>query len=277
MDPDQESDEDASDYSDHEFMDMEIMTNFEGRAPEDSDAPGIKLLLQQLFQKTNVNVADLTDLILSQNYVGCVFKQICDDEDDDDDDDAMDDDSDDLVLGLTTAINLTDKKGRECIKQLITLVTSRCQKVVPAVAGKVTEMLHSEDEPVGFLVNERYLNIVPKIATSSFPALKQDLERACRKKMNFAFKHFLMLCKTYRCKQVSGAGDSTLYYKNAEEELIAEVADIQATWSVADQQEGSDAGGPQDEEDMERTCTMMLFSADKLDAIISRFQAVLAT
>lgn len=55
-------------------MFQEIQVEFEGRSPIDSDFHGIKQLLQQLLLKAHVNISELTDLIISQNYVGSVVK-----------------------------------------------------------------------------------------------------------------------------------------------------------------------------------------------------------
>ena len=56
------------------FSLKEIQVEFEGRIPVDSDFHGIKQLLQQLFLKAHINLSDLTDLIIRQNYVGSVVK-----------------------------------------------------------------------------------------------------------------------------------------------------------------------------------------------------------
>ena len=48
---------------------------------------------------------------------------------------------------------------------------------------------------------------------------RQDMEKACRKKMNYKFTQFLMLCKTYR----TAKDPQVNIYSNGEEELIAEV------------------------------------------------------
>lgn len=83
---------------------MQIEVEFEGRRPEDQDFDGIKLFLRQLLLKNHVDLGGLTDLIISQNYIGSVVKQ-ADDEpsSDDEDDDRMD------LFGITTMINLTKR------------------------------------------------------------------------------------------------------------------------------------------------------------------------
>lgn len=81
--------------------------DFEGRNPQDPDYHGIKILLQQLFLKAHIDLGGLTDLIISQNYVGSVVKQSDNEEesDDDEDDDVND------VFGITTVINVSDRQA----------------------------------------------------------------------------------------------------------------------------------------------------------------------
>jgi len=86
---------------------MELQLDFEGRNPQDPDYHGIKTLLQQLFLKAHIDLGGLTDLIISQNYVGSVVKQSDEmDESDDDDNDVND------VFGITTVINVSDRQVR---------------------------------------------------------------------------------------------------------------------------------------------------------------------
>lgn len=89
---------------------MEIQVDFEGRNPQDPDYHGIKTLLQQLFLKAHLDLGSLTDLIITQNYVGSVVKQSQDDEpgseDDEEDGDAND------IFGITTVINVSDRQVR---------------------------------------------------------------------------------------------------------------------------------------------------------------------
>lgn len=83
-----------------------IQIEFEGRNPIDSDFHGIKQLLNQLFLKAHLNLSELTDVIISQSYVGSVVKQS---EPEDDDSDEDEDDVND-VYGITSVINLTEKQ-----------------------------------------------------------------------------------------------------------------------------------------------------------------------
>ena len=54
------------------------------------------------------------------------------------------------------------------------------------------------------------------------------------------------------------------------------MSDVQVTWSVADQRDGV-VEGRWDEDGMDPTRTLLLFSADKLDSIITKLESELAT
>lgn len=45
---------------------QEIQVDFEGRNPIDSDFPGIRQLLNQLFLKSDVNMSELADYIIGK-------------------------------------------------------------------------------------------------------------------------------------------------------------------------------------------------------------------
>lgn len=51
-----------------------IDVEFEGRNPESADFHSIKQLLQQLFLKAQVNLSDMTELLIHQKGIGSVIK-----------------------------------------------------------------------------------------------------------------------------------------------------------------------------------------------------------
>lgn len=108
-----------------------VQVDFEGRNPIDSDFHGIKQLLNQLFLKAHLNLSELTDIIIGQNYVGSVIKQSMGDEEEDSDDEG--DDVND-VFGITTVINLTEKQVGNMadfkIKFLITFLSSSSSPLI---------------------------------------------------------------------------------------------------------------------------------------------------
>lgn len=211
-------DENDSDFdSDGNFIgDKEIQADFEGRNPEDCDFQGIKALLRQLFLKSNVDLGALAQIIISQNYIGSVVKQCLDDPQDDDDED----DGSDGVFGITTLINITKRKHEPCIAQLreilTTLATDNADDKTKAL---ITKILEDENNHVGFVINERILNIPAQISVPLFSSLETELEKAIRKNMPYTFQYLVWICKTYN------TGEATeVLYANQEERPIVEQA-----------------------------------------------------
>ncbi|CAG2055769.1 unnamed protein product [Timema podura] len=179
---------------------QEIQVDFEGRNPIDSDFHGIKQLLQQLFLKAHINLAELTDLIIGQSYVGSVVKvrrsltvhqsrysaeesktliglwqhgymlimqSELDEDDSDDGTDAND------VFGITTVVNLTDKQNLECVQQLRTLLIELCNEHATDQTNTLVRSLLGDDtRPVGLLINERFVNIPSQIAVPLLDSLR---------------------------------------------------------------------------------------------------------
>lgn len=52
----------------------QVMVDFEGRVPTETDSHGIRQLLLPLLPRAHVNWGDLADIVISQNYVGSVLK-----------------------------------------------------------------------------------------------------------------------------------------------------------------------------------------------------------
>nr|CAD7399410.1 unnamed protein product [Timema poppensis] len=227
----------------------EIQVDFEGRNPIDSDFHGIKQLLQQLFLKAHINLAELTDLIIGQSYVGSVVKQSELDEDDSDDGTDAND-----VFGITTVVNLTDKQNLECVQQLRSLLIELCNEHATDQTNTLVRSLLGDDtRPVGLLINERFVNIPSQIAVPLLDSLSKEISRAKQKKMPFDFSYFILICKLYK------------------------VADCRFEFCVKGE---SDSGlsGTWQEDDVEMTPyrRVLLFQADKIDSVIDRIKTFVA-
>lgn len=57
--------------------DKEIQVEFAGQSPCPEDFHGIRSLLHQLFLKAHINLGELTDLIIQQNYIGSILQVCC--------------------------------------------------------------------------------------------------------------------------------------------------------------------------------------------------------
>lgn len=146
-----------------------------------------------------------------------------DDEDEEDDDDEMTDSN--VVFGITTAINL-NKPDVDCINQLRNLVTQKAKESATIdVYERFKGICESASNVIGFLLNERYVNIPPQIAVPLLESLVKEVERANRKKMPFQFTHYMMMLKFYKMSATKSKGPveaNSTVYTNAEEEIFAE-------------------------------------------------------
>ncbi|XP_002734004.1 protein BCCIP homolog [Saccoglossus kowalevskii] len=191
-----DDDMESEEYSSDEEINEEIQVEFEALPPIDSDFNGIKRLLQQLFLKAQINMSELINLVISQNYIGSIIKQSTNDLVDEADDN---DDDDDDIFGFMSVINITDKKDVNCIKQIISLITEQCSKCgSESDIDECQKIFNDDTRPVGLLLNERFINVPAQIALPQHQSLQKDLKDAIRKGMKYSFEYFVMICKSYK-------------------------------------------------------------------------------
>ncbi|KAH8295284.1 hypothetical protein KR018_009586 [Drosophila ironensis] len=236
-----DDDDDDGPHPDAYRGNEEVQIDFEGRAPVDPDAQGISQLLQRLFLRAHVNTNQMADLIIAQNYVGSVICQCDDDgaESETDDDNMVEDGT---VFGITSVLNLTAKKDQPSIAQLRTYLLDRAKTHAPEpVQKQLKELLDSEQSHVGFLVNERFINIPAQISVPLLQNLQQEIDAAKAKKMKFDFGTLLLLVKFYR-KEAKKGKPAEDNYTNAEDELLSERAKFSFEYSVASETDSGMSG-----------------------------------
>ncbi|EDW58499.2 protein BCCIP homolog [Drosophila virilis] len=219
-DEDMKSEDSEESYSDVYKGTEELQVEFEGRAPIDPDAEGISQLLQRLFPRAEINCNQLAQLLIAQNFVGSVICQCLDDGPESETDDNMVED--DTIFGITSVLNLTAKKEQPVIEQLRKYLLERAEKhATKQVHKQLRELLHNEQSHVGFLINERFINIPAQISVPLLQNLQQEIETAKAKKMKFNFDTLLLLVKFHRNAAKKSTSDED-QYTNAEEELLVE-------------------------------------------------------
>ena len=107
---------DEEEDEEDKVINEEVNIEFEAYSISDNDYDGIKKLLQQLFLKAPVNIAELTDLLVQQNHIGSVINQTDVSEDSDD---VVDEDE---IFGFISLLNLTERKGTPCAEQIKELI-----------------------------------------------------------------------------------------------------------------------------------------------------------
>ena len=58
------------------------------------------------------------------------------------------------------------------MKQLLSMLRKHCESCAPSLLDKFDAVFDAEDRDVGFIVNERIINIPPQISPPSFDALR---------------------------------------------------------------------------------------------------------
>lgn len=199
--------------------------------------------------------------LLGQNYIGSVVTQ-CEDDEDDDEDDEMTDTN--VVFGITTAINL-NKPEVGCINQLRALVTQKAKESATIeVYQQFKNIFENTSNVIGFLLNERYVNIPPQIAVPLMESLVKEIDRANRKKMPFQFTHYMMMLKFYKMstKKSKGSNKSTsTVYSNAEEEIFVKNSCIEFEFAAQTENEP-------ETNDLQPFRKVIIFETAKLPQII---------
>lgn len=284
---DDDEEQESSDSEDDEQQEvgesgMEIQVEFEGRNPQDPDYHGIKTLLQQLFLKAHINLDSLTDLIVSQNYVGSVVKQFEDFEgsDEEDGEDTFD------VFGITTVINISDRQNVICIQQLRDLLKElSSEHATDAAYTMIKNVLENDAQPIGLLINERFINIPAQISVPLFENLISEMKRASNRKMPFNFSYYILICKLYKMedeksgkktknKKKNKVDTPTILWSNPEEEIFAEEATVSFEFSVENETDSGLSGRwTESDEEMKPYRRVLLFEASKLQSIVAKIKS----
>merc|ERR1719481_1618709 len=259
--------------------------NFDAQTATDADFHGIKRLLQQLFLKGNVNLSALTDVILGQNHVGSVIKQAPLDEDDEDE---MESDAVDEVFGISTVINLTSRltneaksppsEGDKAVKQLVDLLVEKSDKNGGPVQTKTLKgFLTDKEKHIGWLLNERFVNIPAQISLPLYDSLRDEMHSACAKGQKFKFDYFLLLSKALK-EMGTKKKEDELIFTNGEEELFQEESAFSFAYSVADQQADAETipeGGNDDDASYEPWRVVMIIPSEKMEVVAKKMTDIL--
>lgn len=278
---DSASEQEDSASEEEEELNEEVNVEFEAHSISDNDYDGIKKLLQQLFLKAPINIAELTDILIQQNHIGSVIKQAEVQEE------SGEDEDEDEVFGFISLLNLTERKGTECAEQIKELILSLCEKnCEQSMVEQLDKLLNDTTKPVGFLLNERFINVPPQIALPMHQQLQKELAETQRtNKPCGKCYYYLLISKTFtetakRSSKRRGEGTQQreeLMFANAEEEFFYEKALLTFSYSV---QEESDSclGGRWSFDDvpMKPLRTVMLIPSDRMNAIMDKLKEYLS-
>ncbi|XP_061911336.1 protein BCCIP homolog [Entelurus aequoreus] len=274
--PGEDEDSTGEDSEASEVENEEVTVDFEAHAIAHSDFDGIKKLLQQLFLKAHVNTSEMTDIIIQQSHLGSVVKQAEVPEDSDDEDP-------DEVFGFITMLNLTERKGVQCVEEVKELLLDQCEKSSGhSVMEQLEKALNDTSKPVGLLLSERFVNVPPQIALPLHKQLQEEITDAQRtNKPSGKYHYCLMISKT--CKESTktipargGAPKDEYMFINAEEEFFYEHATLKFHFSVqADADTCLSGRWSFDDVPMKPFRTVMLIPADRMSSIMDKLKEYL--
>jgi protein BCP1 len=215
----------------------------------------------------------LANIIISQEGIGSCLKQAWDENMQDDDSDDEDDDN--VVFGIASVINLSSQKHEALAKPVKNLIIEKCKECANNTDVTVVENLFgsASDKSIGFIVNERYVNIPPQVSVPLLDNLQKEIKRAVEKKKDFKFDYYLLISKYHQSKK--GKGDEE-FYTNPEEELFAKEALCKFNYSVASEMDtGLTGKWKEEDEQLEPMRRVIIFEASKLEGLIQSINGFL--
>jgi len=260
--PDNSSSEEGDD--EEEETGNEIQVEFEARGPEEEDFQGIRRLLQQLFvRNTVVNIGKIAEAILGQKYLGSVIKQSAGEVEDENEDD-LDDPNE--VYAVSTVISLAEKQKESVAGIRKFLLEQTAKGGDRQVLQYVTELLNRN---VGFLINERFINIPAQITVPLWETLVTEMRKARDRNLPFEFGHYIMICKLYKSKTEApnAQAQQAVVFANPEEELIVAESELCIDYEVDSNDDDDSALGTEGVE-MKPWRRIVVFRSDKLEEII---------
>ncbi|XP_016656328.1 protein BCCIP homolog isoform X2 [Acyrthosiphon pisum] len=175
---------------------LRLNIKFSIHRPKVSDFHSIEGFLQRLFLNAPVNLSDMSSVLIDQSNIGTVIKQAFDP-------DSMEyinycDDFRNQAFGISSIINITQKRNK-CTENIhdLMLDLSRIHGDNDTVQF-VSKLLSDDKNQVGFLINERYLNIPPSISGPLFRIICEELSNIKTENPLYNFAYIFMMCKLYK-------------------------------------------------------------------------------
>lgn len=147
----------------------------------------------------------------------------------------------------------------------------------------IKNVLENDSEPLGLLINERFVNIPAQISVPLLENLVSEMKWANRKQMPFNFSHFVLICKLYKTKaqkigkkqkKKGSSEEPTIIWSNPEEEIIADEATASFEFSVEKESDSALSGKwTESDDEMVPYRRVLLFESAKLQPIIDKIKS----
>lgn len=221
----------------NKLAEQQVQVNFEIHPPIDDDLDGATTLLRQ----TLLNFVDSTGLaryLIGQKEL----TQIVAIEGPDEENTSEDGEPDNDIYGLSSVVHLPTSDSEEdqlevdARRELLRFVENKCPKL--------KEHLNSKDAQakIGYVVNERYINLPPQLALPQLKALTKYLDDKRYTHLVFISKILLRAKQddtklpSKKSKSGTSSGQSEpIVFVNPEEEIIFEGAEFYEDIDVSSQ------------------------------------------
>jgi len=227
-DSDDEQDEESSEDEEMEEYE-EIDVDFDAVTPVESDFHGIEQLLLRLILNIRVDVSSLAGSIVEQTDVGSVIKLVDDDED--------------AVYGVASMLSLNkESTWAEDLKREVLLKCGDCAK---EQLEQFTSIFR--EKRVGYLVNERFINIPPHVAVPLHKSLRKEVEEHSKNNKDSELDFILLILKSLESSSTNIMNEekepkskkkkkkeNILEFINFEDRFFHEVADFVFSFNVSD-------------------------------------------
>ncbi|KAJ3097928.1 hypothetical protein HDU97_004464 [Phlyctochytrium planicorne] len=231
----EEEEKEAEDEAGEDSEDI-IDVDFDFFDPREIDFHGLKSLLRQTFLQDaeRFNLSDMADAIIAQPHIGSIVK--------------VDDSTD--PYAVVTALSFTHTS----LKPLADYLIEKCKKDA-AVQKKLTSVF--KDSHVGFLINERLVNMPAEIIAPMFKMLIEELEWSVEERKEKPYDYFVLVAKTFseaepedeeskeperkKGKKEKRKGAPQFFNIHAEDEVFQEFAEAVFDFSIRKSSEEEDS------------------------------------
>ncbi|KAJ3217247.1 Mss4p nuclear export [Dinochytrium kinnereticum] len=175
QDEEERDEKEASEKEEDEIIDVD----FDFFDPREIDFHGLKSLLRQtfLYDADRFDLSGMADAIISQPHIGSIVKV---------------DDSTDPYAVMTI---LSFETHSILLKSLADYLSEKAKKNDPAKAEKLNGIL--KNSHVGFLVNERLVNMPSEIVSPMLKMLLEEMEWSVEERHAKRFEYLILISKTF--------------------------------------------------------------------------------
>ncbi|OTF75263.1 BCCIP-like protein [Euroglyphus maynei] len=249
---DEEEEDEENDYDEdnEELSEEEISVEFTAHDPIESDFHGIRCLLQQLWLKENIDISELTELVMKDTITTVLKQSIDEDEQPDEEEQNDDNDDDDNVFGVISIIPFNSHfNDRNCVQQIKQILSS----YLPKDNDIFNKLNHAK---CALIINERFVNLPPKISVPCYQQLLAELTSKSSSNEKFEFDHIIMISKVSKNR-------NNIIYTNAEDEIFSERAEMEFEYSVAKQSDTHSIDWNDDEKTFEPFRKLLLLTKER--------------